>query len=58
MTIAPKSADLEAPASPVRGSRPPGQAPGRWSKRTTLNVIVGVTGAAWALVAVVLKLLF
>lgn len=61
MTSAPKSAGFEAPATPVRGSsRPPesGKTPRRWSKRTTLNLMLGVTGAAWAVVAVVIKLLF
>lgn len=62
MTFAPKSAGVDAPAAAVRGpgrdSRPPEgkPAPRRWSKRQTLNLVIGVTGAAWALVAVVLKL--
>jgi hypothetical protein len=61
MTSAPKSAGFEAPApSPVRGSRPPegGDMPRRWSKRSTMNLVLGVTGAAWALIAVAIKLLF
>jgi hypothetical protein len=61
MTLAPKSAGFEAPAtSPGHGTRPPEgrDVSSRWSKRSTLNLIIGVTGAAWALVAVVLKLLF
>lgn len=65
MAFAPESAGVDAPAAmvrgPVRDSRPPegkGETtPRRWSRRQTFNLVIGVTGAAWALVALVLKLL-
>lgn len=63
MTFGTNSAPFDggSMASPSQGggSRPPAGADRkRWSLRTSANVAIGVTGALWALVAIVLKILF
>lgn len=65
MTYGPKIAPFDEPAAVPgqQNDREPRQPKGadrkrNWSLRTSANVMIGVTGALWALVAIVLKLLF
>lgn len=65
MAYGSNSAPLDG--SPVKGGGGDGPSPlpparaekrKRWSLRTSANLMIGVTGALWALVAVILKVLF
>lgn len=45
--------DGSAPRPPARSEKSR-----RWSLRTSANLMIGITGGLWALVAIVLKVLF
>lgn len=65
MAYGPRIAPFDDPAAPAgpqkdREPRKPRgtERRGHWSLRRTANVMIGVTGALWAIVALVIKLLF
>lgn len=65
MAYGPKITPFDDPAAPVgpQKDREPKTPRGAercrdWSLRKTANLMIGVTGALWALVAIVIKLLF